>query len=145
MRESFYLHCIIDKAGLDFNAGAQSARRQSLAKLNNLPLEAPITKVISLITKAQENSNENVSQVLDKVSAIGISSAKIGLSPGLRTRTTKYFSRGLGLAKSRDKQRTSYILCNIKLCTPLYTNIYARRRNRVVLFMRPANLHFSVE
>lgn len=49
-------------------AGAQSARRQSLAKLNNLPLEAPITKVISLITKAQENSNENVSQVLDKVS-----------------------------------------------------------------------------
>ena len=75
MRESFYLHCIIDKAGLDFNAGAQSARRQSLAKLNNLPLEAPITKVISLITKAQENSNENVSQVLDKVSAIGISSA----------------------------------------------------------------------
>ncbi|XP_025410032.1 high affinity cAMP-specific and IBMX-insensitive 3',5'-cyclic phosphodiesterase 8-like isoform X2 [Sipha flava] len=47
--------------------GAQSARRQSLAKLHNLPLEAPITKVISLICTAQENSNDQVVQILDKV------------------------------------------------------------------------------
>lgn len=48
--------------------GAQSARRQSLAKLHNLPLEAPITKVISLICTAQENSSDQVVQILDKVS-----------------------------------------------------------------------------
>ncbi|XP_065200949.1 high affinity cAMP-specific and IBMX-insensitive 3',5'-cyclic phosphodiesterase 8-like isoform X2 [Planococcus citri] len=63
--------CSVRKGSYDLKSlssdGAQSARRQSLAKLNNLPLEAPITKVISLITKAQENSSENVSQVLDKV------------------------------------------------------------------------------
>jgi len=53
---------------LDFSIiGAQSARRQSLAKLHNLPLEAPITKVISLICTAQENSNDQVVQILDKV------------------------------------------------------------------------------
>lgn len=53
---------------LDFSfKGAQSARRQSLAKLHNLPLEAPITKVISLICTAQENSNDQVVQILDKV------------------------------------------------------------------------------
>lgn len=51
-----------------FVKGAQSARRQSLAKLHNLPLEAPITKVISLICTAQENSNDQVVQILDKVS-----------------------------------------------------------------------------
>lgn len=47
--------------------GAQSARRQSLAKLHNLPLEAPITRVISLICAAQENSTGQVVQILDKV------------------------------------------------------------------------------
>lgn len=47
--------------------GAQSARRQSLAKLHNLPLEAPITRVISLICAAQENSTGHVVQILDKV------------------------------------------------------------------------------
>nr|XP_018914696.1 PREDICTED: high affinity cAMP-specific and IBMX-insensitive 3',5'-cyclic phosphodiesterase 8B [Bemisia tabaci]XP_018914697.1 PREDICTED: high affinity cAMP-specific and IBMX-insensitive 3',5'-cyclic phosphodiesterase 8B [Bemisia tabaci]XP_018914698.1 PREDICTED: high affinity cAMP-specific and IBMX-insensitive 3',5'-cyclic phosphodiesterase 8B [Bemisia tabaci]XP_018914699.1 PREDICTED: high affinity cAMP-specific and IBMX-insensitive 3',5'-cyclic phosphodiesterase 8B [Bemisia tabaci] len=47
--------------------GAQSARRQSLAKLHNLPLEAPITRVISLICSAQENSSDHVVQILDKV------------------------------------------------------------------------------
>lgn len=47
--------------------GAQSARRQSLAKLHNLPLEAPITKVISLISAAQEHSSDHVINILDKV------------------------------------------------------------------------------
>lgn len=56
---------------LDYSfKGAQSARRQSLAKLHNLPLEAPITKVISLICTAQENSNDQVVQILDKVSVL---------------------------------------------------------------------------
>lgn len=71
----------------EFAAGAQSARRQSLAKLNNLPLEAPITKVISLITRAQENSNENVSQVLDKVSTY-----RLRARAGIRIREFSYIS-----------------------------------------------------
>lgn len=47
--------------------GSASARRQSLAKLHNLPMEAPITKVITLICAAQESSTGPVIQLLDKV------------------------------------------------------------------------------
>lgn len=44
-----------------------SARRQSLAKLYNLPLEAPITKVLSLLCAAQENAAQPVVQMLEQV------------------------------------------------------------------------------
>jgi len=44
-----------------------SIRRQSLAKLSALPIEAPITKVIALISAAQESSPASVVQTLDKV------------------------------------------------------------------------------
>ncbi|XP_068083282.1 high affinity cAMP-specific and IBMX-insensitive 3',5'-cyclic phosphodiesterase 8 isoform X2 [Anabrus simplex] len=42
-------------------------RRQSMSKLHNLSIEAPITKVITLITSAQENSTPEVAAVLEKV------------------------------------------------------------------------------
>ncbi|KAK5649021.1 hypothetical protein RI129_003913 [Pyrocoelia pectoralis] len=42
-------------------------RRTSLAKLTALPLEAPITKVITLLSQAQEQTNPNVVSILDKV------------------------------------------------------------------------------
>jgi hypothetical protein len=42
-------------------------RRQSIAKLHNLSIEAPITKVIALITSVQENANAEDIQTLDKV------------------------------------------------------------------------------
>jgi high affinity cAMP-specific and IBMX-insensitive 3',5'-cyclic phosphodiesterase 8 len=42
-------------------------RRQSIAKLHNLSIEAPITKVIALITSVQENANMEDIQTLDKV------------------------------------------------------------------------------
>lgn len=49
-------------------AGSHStARRQSMAKLHSVTLEAPITRVISIITAAQENSPAYVSQALEKV------------------------------------------------------------------------------
>ncbi|XP_050527670.1 high affinity cAMP-specific and IBMX-insensitive 3',5'-cyclic phosphodiesterase 8-like [Daktulosphaira vitifoliae] len=68
--------------------GAQSARRQSLAKLHNLPLEAPITKVISLICTAQENSNDQVVQILDKV--VDILRVTELYSSHLKTENIKY-------------------------------------------------------
>jgi hypothetical protein len=42
-------------------------RRQSIAKLHNLSIEAPITKVIALITSVQDNANVEDIQTLDKV------------------------------------------------------------------------------
>ncbi|XP_050433933.1 high affinity cAMP-specific and IBMX-insensitive 3',5'-cyclic phosphodiesterase 8 isoform X2 [Adelges cooleyi] len=68
--------------------GAQSARRQSLAKLHNLPLEAPITKVISLICAAQENSSDQVVQILDKV--VDILRVTELYSSHLKTENIKY-------------------------------------------------------
>lgn len=47
--------------------GSQAIRRQSLAKLHSLTIEAPITRVITLIYAAQENSPPQVAQILDKV------------------------------------------------------------------------------
>ncbi|XP_050514166.1 high affinity cAMP-specific and IBMX-insensitive 3',5'-cyclic phosphodiesterase 8 isoform X3 [Diabrotica virgifera virgifera] len=54
------------------SVGSDFLRRTSLAKLNALPLEAPITKVVGLIDQARENSNQNPSvvQLLDKVEDI---------------------------------------------------------------------------
>lgn len=45
----------------------QSIRRQSLAKLNSLPIEAPITKIITLLYSAHEQSSGPVQQQLEKV------------------------------------------------------------------------------
>lgn len=45
----------------------QSIRRQSLAKLNSLPIEAPITKIITLLYAAHEQSSGSVQQQLEKV------------------------------------------------------------------------------
>lgn len=48
-------------------AGVSGLRRQSIAKLHNLSIEAPITRVISLITSVQDNAGIEVVQTLDKV------------------------------------------------------------------------------
>lgn len=45
----------------------QSIRRQSLAKLNSLPIEAPITRIITLLYSAHEQSSGPVQQQLEKV------------------------------------------------------------------------------
>ncbi|XP_039278130.1 high affinity cAMP-specific and IBMX-insensitive 3',5'-cyclic phosphodiesterase 8 isoform X4 [Nilaparvata lugens] len=55
------------KGSYDLKSITSDARRQSLAKLHNLPIEAPITKVITLICAAQESSTGPVIQLLDKV------------------------------------------------------------------------------
>jgi hypothetical protein len=47
--------------------GVSGLRRQSIAKLHNLSIEAPITRVISLITSVQENVGTEAVQMLDKV------------------------------------------------------------------------------
>lgn len=47
--------------------GPDSLRRTSIAKLATLPLEAPITKVISLLSQVQENCSYEESRLLDKV------------------------------------------------------------------------------
>jgi len=48
-------------------AGVSGLRRQSIAKLHNLSIEAPITRVIALINSVQENAGTEVVQTLDKV------------------------------------------------------------------------------
>ncbi|XP_066259625.1 high affinity cAMP-specific and IBMX-insensitive 3',5'-cyclic phosphodiesterase 8 isoform X1 [Euwallacea similis] len=52
--------------------GSDYLRRTSLAKLNALPLEAPITKVVGLIDQIRENvgSNPQLVQLVDKVEDI---------------------------------------------------------------------------
>ena len=45
-----------------------TSRRQSVAKMQHHTVEAPITKVISIILAAQENSPQYIAQALDKVS-----------------------------------------------------------------------------
>lgn len=42
-------------------------RRTSLAKLSSLPLEAPITKVLSLLAQVQENCSNDEAKLLDRV------------------------------------------------------------------------------
>ena len=42
-------------------------RRQSLARLHSLAIEAPITKVINILAALQESSPAHVAQTLDKV------------------------------------------------------------------------------
>jgi hypothetical protein len=52
---------------VSFKYCVSGLRRQSIAKLHNLSIEAPITKVIALITSVQENANTEDIQTLDKV------------------------------------------------------------------------------
>ncbi|XP_060519111.1 high affinity cAMP-specific and IBMX-insensitive 3',5'-cyclic phosphodiesterase 8 isoform X2 [Cylas formicarius] len=54
------------------SVGSDFLRRTSLAKLNALPLEAPITKIVGLIDQVRETSSSNpqVIQLLDKVEDI---------------------------------------------------------------------------
>lgn len=42
-------------------------RRTSLAKLSSLPLEAPITKVLSILAQVQETSSSDEAKLLDRV------------------------------------------------------------------------------
>ncbi|XP_032305960.1 high affinity cAMP-specific and IBMX-insensitive 3',5'-cyclic phosphodiesterase 8 isoform X1 [Drosophila ananassae] len=42
-------------------------RRTSLAKLTSLPLEAPITKIINLLSQVQENCSADEARLIDKV------------------------------------------------------------------------------
>lgn len=42
-------------------------RRTSLAKLSSLPLEAPITKVLSILAQVQDNCSSDEAKLLDRV------------------------------------------------------------------------------
>lgn len=42
-------------------------RRTSLAKLSSFPLEAPITKVLSILTQVQENCSSDEAKLLDRL------------------------------------------------------------------------------
>ncbi|XP_071794731.1 high affinity cAMP-specific and IBMX-insensitive 3',5'-cyclic phosphodiesterase 8B-like isoform X2 [Asterias amurensis] len=56
----------IDKFASELSNGA-SVRRQSVARIHSMTIEAPITKVINIINAAQENSPVTVVQALDRV------------------------------------------------------------------------------
>ncbi|XP_038078738.1 high affinity cAMP-specific and IBMX-insensitive 3',5'-cyclic phosphodiesterase 8B-like isoform X3 [Patiria miniata] len=56
----------IDKITSEFSNGT-SVRRQSMARIHSMTIEAPITKVINIINAAQENSPGTVAQALDRV------------------------------------------------------------------------------
>lgn len=49
------------------STASDGLRRTSLAKLSQLPLEAPITKVLSLLAQVQENCSADESKLLDRV------------------------------------------------------------------------------
>lgn len=46
---------------------SENIRRTSLAKLSALPLEAPITKVVSILSQVQESCSPDEAKLLDKV------------------------------------------------------------------------------
>uniref|UniRef100_A0A336LT50 3',5'-cyclic-AMP phosphodiesterase n=1 Tax=Culicoides sonorensis TaxID=179676 RepID=A0A336LT50_CULSO len=48
------------------SVASDGLRRTSLAKLSSLPLEAPITKVVTLLTQVQENCSQEESKLLDR-------------------------------------------------------------------------------
>ncbi|XP_078671219.1 high affinity cAMP-specific and IBMX-insensitive 3',5'-cyclic phosphodiesterase 8B-like isoform X7 [Branchiostoma floridae x Branchiostoma belcheri] len=52
---------------LHLQSGAGGRRRDSIARIHAMTIEAPITKVINIINAAQENCPINVVQALDKV------------------------------------------------------------------------------
>lgn len=47
--------------------GSDGLRRTSLAKLNALPLEAPITQVVTILSQIQENCSLEEARLLDRV------------------------------------------------------------------------------
>ncbi|XP_070543664.1 high affinity cAMP-specific and IBMX-insensitive 3',5'-cyclic phosphodiesterase 8B-like isoform X3 [Ptychodera flava] len=55
------------KDGIDLQNGVVLNRRQSMARIHSMTIEAPITKVINIINAAQENSPITVVQALDRV------------------------------------------------------------------------------
>ncbi|XP_071497226.1 high affinity cAMP-specific and IBMX-insensitive 3',5'-cyclic phosphodiesterase 8B-like [Diadema antillarum] len=58
----------VDKMAQEFSNGHQALhRRQSVARIHSMTIEAPITKVINIINTAQENSPSTVVQALDRV------------------------------------------------------------------------------
>jgi hypothetical protein len=48
-------------------AGVSGPRRQSIAKIHNFSIEAPITRALSLIASVQENASIDDAQTLEKV------------------------------------------------------------------------------
>ncbi|XP_055379485.1 high affinity cAMP-specific and IBMX-insensitive 3',5'-cyclic phosphodiesterase 8 isoform X2 [Condylostylus longicornis] len=59
----------IRRASYDVRSIASDGlRRTSLAKLTSLPLEAPITKVVNLLSQVQENCSPEEARLIDKVS-----------------------------------------------------------------------------
>ncbi|CAH1797930.1 unnamed protein product [Owenia fusiformis] len=95
------------------NGGIHSfpKRRESVARIHSMTIEAPITKVINIINAAQENSPMMVSQALDKVLEILRTSELY--SPHLQTQqvreedqmTSDYVG---GLMTGTVKRRSSY-------------------------------------
>ncbi|XP_071844732.1 high affinity cAMP-specific and IBMX-insensitive 3',5'-cyclic phosphodiesterase 8B-like isoform X2 [Apostichopus japonicus] len=58
----------LDKINQDIQTGTGTLiRRQSVARIHSMTIEAPITKVINIINAAQENSPVTVVQALDSV------------------------------------------------------------------------------
>ncbi|CAD7077776.1 unnamed protein product [Hermetia illucens] len=49
------------------SVASDGLRRTSLAKLTSLPLEAPITKVVNLLSQVQENCSQEEARLIDKV------------------------------------------------------------------------------
>lgn len=49
------------------SVGSDGLRRTSLAKLNALPLEAPITQVVTILSQIQENCSLEEARLLDRV------------------------------------------------------------------------------
>ncbi|XP_055839051.1 high affinity cAMP-specific and IBMX-insensitive 3',5'-cyclic phosphodiesterase 8 isoform X3 [Episyrphus balteatus] len=49
------------------SVASDGLRRTSLAKLTSLPLEAPITKIINLLSQVQENCSADEAKLIDKV------------------------------------------------------------------------------
>lgn len=49
------------------SVGSDGLRRTSLAKLNALPLEAPITQVVTILSQIQENCSFEEARLLDRV------------------------------------------------------------------------------
>lgn len=49
------------------SVGSDGLRRTSLAKLNALPMEAPITQVVTILSQIQENCSFEEARLLDRV------------------------------------------------------------------------------
>ncbi|XP_077989620.1 high affinity cAMP-specific and IBMX-insensitive 3',5'-cyclic phosphodiesterase 8B-like isoform X2 [Glandiceps talaboti] len=85
------------KEGVDLPNGGVLNRRQSMARIHSMTIEAPITKVINIINAAQENSPITVVQALDRVLEI--------------LRTTELYSPQLNpqQVKEEDQVTSDYV------------------------------------